>query len=204
MGSKISKDLWTLIDVLELAVDAKDHYTHCHQHSVAHLCQSLGQALKLTADEIECLFVCGKLHDVGKINIPSEIIQKPGKLTKREYEIVKDHALGGQAILANINFPWPVAKICSQHHERINGSGYPYGLNEKEILFEAKIVAIADVMHSIMLPRPYRKALGMDFALDELEKNSGILYDKNIAEECIKIFRERPQSISEEFFRNAF
>ena len=197
MKTDISPSLWRFINLLHDAVEGKDEYTVAHQISVSSLAKAIGRSMSLTQNEIDCLDTCGLLHDVGKVVVPDEILLKPGKLTKDEYTVIKEHANAGREMLDFISFPWDVAEICGQHHERLNGSGYPNGLSSDSILFEAKIIAVADVVHSMMLPRPYRDGLGEELALNEIEKNASELYDKEVVEHCLKIFREgliNPQS----------
>jgi HD-GYP domain-containing protein (c-di-GMP phosphodiesterase class II) len=128
------------------------------------------------------------IHDLGKIQIPAEILSKPGKLTDNEFNLIKTHPQVGYDILKGIEFPWPIAQIVLQHHERVNGSGYPQGLSGEDILLEARILAVADVVEAMASHRPYRPALGTDKALEEIEKNKGKLYDSEVADACIRLF----------------
>ena len=134
--------------------------------------------------------IASLIHDVGKMDIPSEILSKPGKLTEEEFNLIKSHPKIGYDILKLIDFPWPVAEIVLQHHENINGSGYPGGLKDEEILLEAKIICVADVVEAMSSHRPYRPALGIDKALRQISKNKGILYDPKVVEACIKTFKK--------------
>jgi HD-GYP domain-containing protein (c-di-GMP phosphodiesterase class II) len=134
--------------------------------------------------------MAGDLHDIGKIYVPAEILSKPGKLSEAEYNIIKTHSRVGYDILKPIEFPWPIADIVLQHHERINGSGYPAGLQGKDILLEAKILAVADVIEAMATHRPYRPALRIEDALDEISENKGKLYDPKVVEACLEIFEE--------------
>jgi HD-GYP domain-containing protein (c-di-GMP phosphodiesterase class II) len=133
----------------------------------------------------------GCLHDIGKIIVPAEILSKPSKLTDYEFNMIKAHPEAGYSILKGIVFPWPVATAILQHHERIDGSGYPSGCKGDEIIIEAKIIAVSDVIESMASHRPYRAALGIDAALEEIQKNEGIIYDFEVAEVCLELFREK-------------
>jgi HD-GYP domain-containing protein (c-di-GMP phosphodiesterase class II) len=137
------------------------------------------------------------IHDIGKIKVPAEILSKPTKLSHLEFELLKSHAEVGYRILETIAFPYPVAKIVYQHHERINGSGYPQGLKGDEIFIEARILAIADVVEAMASHRPYRPALGIDAALEEIEKNRGTLYDEAVVDTCLRLFREKGYRFAE-------
>jgi HD-GYP domain-containing protein (c-di-GMP phosphodiesterase class II) len=140
---------------------------------------------------VDGIRLAGVVHDVGKIAIPSEILSKPGSLTELEYNLVKKHPEVGYDILKNIDFPWPIADIVIQHHERINGSGYPKGLTGDKMLLEAKILAIADVLEAMASHRPYRAAVGIDKAMEELNTKKGILYDEEIAVLCLDLFQKK-------------
>ncbi|MFN3699611.1 MAG: HD-GYP domain-containing protein, partial [Dictyoglomus sp.] len=146
--------------------------------------------LRLSSDEIESIKIGALLHDIGKIAIPGEILNKPGKLNNIEMEIVKTHPLIGYDMLKNIDFASEVLRIVLQHHERLDGSGYPEGLKNGEIDFLARIVAVADVVEAMISHRPYRPPLGVEKALEEIEKNKGIKYDEDVVDACIKLFRE--------------
>lgn len=144
----------------------------------------IGNALRLTSDQIEGIRLAGVIHDLGKIHIPSEILSKPGMISAPEFALIKTHPQVGYDILKTIEFPWPIAQIVYQHHERLDGSGYPLGITGDEMLIEAKIVSIADVVEAMISHRPYRPALGIETALDEIMNNSGILYDADVVEAC--------------------
>jgi HD-GYP domain-containing protein (c-di-GMP phosphodiesterase class II) len=145
----------------------------------------------LSADQRDFIRTASAIHDIGKISIPSEILSKPTRLTALEFNLIKTHAQSGYDILKDIEFPWPVADVVLQHHERIDGSGYPQGLKGDDIPLEARIIAVADVVEAIASHRPYRPALGIEAALEEIEKNKGILYDNTIADACLRLFREK-------------
>jgi HD-GYP domain-containing protein (c-di-GMP phosphodiesterase class II) len=140
---------------------------------------------------VEAIQMAADIHDVGKIYIPAEILSKPGQLTEIEYSIIKTHPQVGYDILKSIEFPWPLAEIVYQHHERLNGTGYPNGLSGENILLEARIMCVADVVEAMSSHRPYRPARGIDKALDEILKNRGILYDSRVVDICIKLFKEK-------------
>jgi HD-GYP domain-containing protein (c-di-GMP phosphodiesterase class II) len=133
----------------------------------------------------------GQVNDLGKISVPAEILSKPTKLTALEFSLIKTHAQSGYDILKDIDFPWPIARMILEHHERMNGSGYPNGLIAEETLVYSRILAVADVVESMASHRPYRPALGIEAALDEIEKNRGTLYDNTVADACLRLFREK-------------
>ncbi|PKN85322.1 MAG: hypothetical protein CVU51_09015, partial [Deltaproteobacteria bacterium HGW-Deltaproteobacteria-1] len=142
-------------------------------------------------DKIEGIRMAGAIHDIGKLAIPSEILAKPTKLTNIEFSLIKEHSRSGYEMLKNVESPWPLAQIVYQHHERINGSGYPRNLKGDEIIIEARIMAVADVVEAMASHRPYRPGLGLEVALEEIEKNKGITYDNTVADACLRLFRER-------------
>ncbi|HRS98280.1 MAG TPA: HD domain-containing phosphohydrolase, partial [Smithella sp.] len=140
--------------------------------------------------------MAGIIHDIGKLSIPAEILSKPSKLTKLEYSLIKIHPQSGHEMLKNVASPWPLAKIVQQHHERMDGSGYPHNLKEDEILIEARILAVADVVEAMASHRPYRASLGIEAAIEELQKNKGILYDEVVVDACLKLLLEKGYSLS--------
>jgi HD-GYP domain-containing protein (c-di-GMP phosphodiesterase class II) len=146
----------------------------------------------LPEERVEGLRMAGLIHDIGKISVPAEILSKPAQLTELEYAMVKAHSQAGYDILnGTIDFPWPVAQIVFQHHERIDGSGYPRGLPGKEIILEARILGVADVVEAMASHRPYRSARGIDKALEEISQNRGVLYDPEVVDTCLKLFAEK-------------
>jgi HD-GYP domain-containing protein (c-di-GMP phosphodiesterase class II) len=157
---------------------------------VAEIAVAIGAELGFDARRLQGLRIAGSLHDVGKMSIPSEILSKPGKLTAVEYLMVKGHPQASYEILKNVEFPWPVAQVALQHHERMDGSGYPQGLKGEEILFEARIMSVADVVVAMSSHRPYRAGLGIDKALAEIERGRGSAYDPVVVDACLKLFRE--------------
>lgn len=171
--------------------EMRDAYTAGHAHRVAQVAAAIGREMGLPENTIEGLRVGGQLHDVGKITVPAEILAKPGRLTQAEYALIREHPRAGFDILKGVDFPWPVAQIALQHQERIDGSGYPQGLKGEEILLEARIMAVADVVESMASHRPYRPALGIEKALAEIEAGAGTLYDSAAAAACLRLIREK-------------
>lgn len=174
------------IKTLSKLTEARDPYTAGHQERVTQLSVEMAKVLGLKEDRVNCVRIAGLMHDIGKISIPAEILTKPSKLTDKEFALIKDHSEVGYNIIKNIPFtdmlPCDVAEIVHQHHERIDGSGYPQGLKNGDILFSSKIIAISDVIESMSTHRPYRAALGLDIALDEINKNRERLYDAECAD----------------------
>ncbi len=168
----------------------RDPYTAGHQQRVAKLAVAIARELHLPEQQIEGLYLAGIVHDVGKINVPAEILNKPGKLSRLQYQLIQAHAEAGYDIIKGVDFPWPIAEIVRQHHERLDGSGYPHGLAGEAILPEAKILAVADVVESMMSHRPYRASLGIEAALAEIEADEGRLFDAAAVEACTALFRE--------------
>jgi putative nucleotidyltransferase with HDIG domain len=181
----------TTIQVLSTASEARDPYTAGHQKRVADLARVIATEIGLAQEKIEGIRMAGIIHDIGKLSIPAEILSKPTKLTEIEFSLIKEHAQSGYDMLKNVESPWPLAQIVYQHHERMNGSGYPRNLKGDDILMEARIMAVADVVEAMASHRPYRPTLGIEAALEEIEKNKGILYDDTVADACLKLFREK-------------
>jgi PAS domain S-box-containing protein len=186
---KLESTLEGTIQAIRSMVDTRDRYTAGHQQRVTELACAIATAMGLKNDQVQGVHVAGLLHDVGKILLPTEILTKPGKLNDIEYAMVRTHPKAGYAILCSIEFPWPVAKAVLQHHERVNGAGYPDGVRGDDILLEARIIAVADVVEAMSSHRPYRPALGLDKALNEITQNSGVLYDARVADACLYVFR---------------
>ncbi len=176
-----------IIEAIGYTVEINDPYTAGHQQRVSSIACDIAKEIGLSDDQIEGVRIAGAMHDIGKISVSSEILTKPGKLTDQEFDIIKTHPQVGYDILKKIKFPWPIADIIYQHHERMDGSGYPRGMKGKEILIEARIVAVADVIEAMASKRPYRPALGIDEALAEISHNSSRLYDPRAAAACIKL-----------------
>lgn len=189
--SRIKKTLQATVQSIALLVETKDPYTAGHQQRVAQLAVAIAKEMGLTSDQQDFIYTASIIHDLGKVSVPSELLSKPTKLTEVEFNLIKTHSPSGYNILKDIDFPWPVADAVLQHHERMNGSGYPNHLQGDSILLEARILAIADVVEAISSHRPYRPSLGINFALDELSKNKGTLYDDNVVDACLKLFLEK-------------
>jgi PAS domain S-box-containing protein/putative nucleotidyltransferase with HDIG domain len=188
---KLQKTMEATINTISKIVETRDPYTAGHQLNVSKLTTVIAQEMKLSPDKIEGIRIASLVHDIGKISIPAEILSKPTKLNEIEYGLIKDHSQTGYDILKSIDFPWPVAEIVLQHHEKIDGSGYPQGLKGEKILLEAKIICVADVVEAMSSHRPYRPAKGIDKALEEISKNKGIFYDTEVVDTCLKLFKEK-------------
>ena len=178
------------VAALASTAEIRDPYTSGHQKNVTKLACSIAEYMGLSDDLIKGLRIAGLLHDIGKISVPAEILSKPGKITKDERNIIRNHCRVGYDILKGIEFQWPVAEIVLQHHERMDGSGYPLGLQGDEILLEARILAVADVIEAMSSHRPYRAALGLDEALEEIRKKRGILFDPVVVDACLDLASE--------------
>jgi putative nucleotidyltransferase with HDIG domain len=168
----------------------RDPYTAGHQERVAHLACAIAGKIGLSEERVEGLRVAGLLHDVGKVSVPAEILSKPMTLTPAEFDLIKAHPQTGYEILKGIDFSWPVAEIVLEHHERLDGSGYPRGLKGEAISLEAKILAVADIVEAMSSHRPYRAALGTDKALEAITKDKGTLYDPGVVDACVELFAE--------------
>ena len=186
---KTQKTLEGTINTLSSIVEIKDPYTGSHQKNVAKLCSAIAKELGMDKEKIGVLYTCALIHDIGKITIPASILSKPAELSDIEFSMIKAHSQIGHDILSKIDFGYPVADIILQHHERLDGSGYPKGLKGKNILFEARVLAVADTVEAMANHRPYRAALGQDKALEEITASSGTLFDSSVADACIKIFK---------------
>jgi PAS domain S-box-containing protein/putative nucleotidyltransferase with HDIG domain len=186
------------IQAMALTIEIRDPYTAGHQRRVSKLSCAIARELGMPETQIEGLRVAGDIHDIGKIYVPAEILSKPGQITAIEYGIIKTHPQVGYDILKTIKFPWPVAQIVLQHHERLDGSGYPLGLVGDQILKESRILTVADVVEAMSSHRPYRPARGIDEALDEIAKNKGLFYDSDVVDICIRLFRENQFQFTEE------
>ncbi|MGP8005048.1 MAG: PAS domain S-box protein [Smithella sp.] len=188
---KLKQAFGSTIQVMVSAVEMRDPYTAGHQLRVSNLACAIANEMGLPHDKIEGLRMAGFIHDIGKLSIPAEILSKPTKLTDLEFSLIKEHPRSGYEMLKDVESPWPLAQIVYQHHERINGSGYPRKLKGDEILIDARIMAVADVVEAMASHRPYRPTLGIEAALEEIEKNKGILYDNDVADACLRLFREK-------------
>ncbi|WP_371380092.1 HD domain-containing phosphohydrolase [Sporomusa aerivorans] len=189
-SEKLSLVLNQTVQAMATITEMRDIYTAGHQQRVSGLSLAIAREMNLPEDTIQAVEVAALLHDIGKISIPSEILTKPGKLSFHEFEIVKGHSETGFEILKSIDFPYPVAEIVRQHHERLDGSGYPRGLSGKEVLLEARILMVADVVEAISSHRPYRPALGIVKAITEINLLKGIQYDSDVVEACLKVFEK--------------
>ena len=179
-----------IIQAMAATIDLRDPYTAGHQKRTQILALAIGKKMNANKEQLEALKFAGMIFDIGKISIPSDLLSKPGKLSEPEFAVVKNHSQIGYEILKKIEFPWPIAKIVHQHHERLNGSGYPNRLKSDEILLEARILAVADVMEAMTSHRPYREAFSVKYALNELKKRKGILYDPKVVDVCIELFEK--------------
>ncbi len=184
------------VAALAAAAERRDPYTAGHQRRVAELADAIARELGLPEDRIHGLHLAGLVHDVGKLSIPSEILSKPGLLTPLELTLVRGHVTHSYEIVRGIEFPWPVAEIVHQHHERWDGSGYPRNLKGEKVLLEARILAVADVVEAMGSHRPYREALGLGQALAEIEGKRGQSYDPGVVDACLRLFREHGYTIS--------
>ena len=183
------------VDVATTLSELRDPYTAGHERRVGKIAAAIGAELGFDARRQEGLRVAGQLHDVGKINIPTEILSKPGKLSPIEFKLIQGHAQSSYEVLKDVKFPWPVAQVALQHHERLDGSGYPQGLKGEAILLEARILAVADVVEAMSSHRPYRAGLGIGAAMAEIQHGSGTRYDPTVAGACLKLFREKGYTI---------
>lgn len=185
------------IQVIASTVDMRDAYTAGHQRRVANICVRIATELGLSKDRIHGLHLAATIHDLGKIACPAEILSKPGRLSANEFNLIKEHTETGFNILKDVDFPWPIAQIVRQHHERIDGSGYPQGLTGDNILLEAKILSVADVVEAMASHRPYRPGLGIEAALNEITRLRGTAFDADVVDKCLRIFREQGYKIEE-------
>lgn len=187
---KLGQTLSQTIDAVAAMVEARDPYTAGHQRRVAALSCAIAGEMGFPAEKIFGLNLAATIHDLGKIHIPAEILSKPGILNKIEFELIKIHSQAGYDIIKDVEFPWPIAQMVLQHHERLDGSGYPQGLKGDQVLPEAKILAVADVVEAMSSHRPYRAGLGLEAALAEIAAHRGVLYDPAVVDSCIALFKE--------------
>ena len=185
------------IQAVATVVEMRDAYTAGHQRRVADLAVAIAHEMGLSEDQVHGIHLAGIVHDIGKIQIPAEILSKPARLSHLEYSFVKTHSQAGYDILKGISFPWPIAQAVFQHHERMDGSGYPLGVSGDEILLEARILCVADVVESMFSHRPYRPGLGIEAALDEIRKNRGILYDSEVVDAALRVFLNNKYQLPE-------
>jgi PAS domain S-box-containing protein/putative nucleotidyltransferase with HDIG domain len=189
--NKLLKTMEDTIYTIGKIAETRDPYTSGHQKNVSQIATFIAQEMKLPKDKIEGIRIASLVHDIGKISLPAEILNKPTKLSEIEFNLIKDHSQTGHDILKSIDFSYPIAQIILQHHERLNGSGYPNNLKDDKILLEAKIIGVVDVVEAMSSHRPYRPALGIDAALEEITQKKGILYDPEVVDACIKLFKEK-------------
>ncbi len=188
---KFRRAMEGIVQAMSVAVEMRDPYTAGHQERVAELAGAIAVAQGLDQETVYGLEMAGRIHDLGKITVPAEILAKPGRLSNLEYELIKNHVRAGYDILKKIEFPWPIARIILQHHERLDGSGYPAGLAGEAILPQARILAVADVFETIASHRPYRPSLGVHKALAELEAGRGVRYDPDVVGVCLELVRDK-------------
>ena len=188
--AKLVETLDGVIRIIAQIVETRDAYTAGHQQRVAELACAMAEKMGFSQDQVKGIHMAGIIHDLGKIAVPAEILSKPGRLNDLEFGLIKTHPVTGYDILKGVEFPWPIAEMVYQHHERMDGSGYPRGLKENEILLEARILSVADVVEAMASHRPYRAALGIEVALDEIYRNRGVCYDSQVVDVCLSIFRD--------------
>jgi HD-GYP domain-containing protein (c-di-GMP phosphodiesterase class II) len=182
--------LTSTVEVATIISEMRDPYTVGHERRVAEIAVAIGTALGFDADRLEGLQVAGHLHDIGKMTVPAEILTRPGKLRATEFQLIQEHPQAGYDVLKGVEFPWPVAQVALQHHERMDGTGYPVGLKGKSILLEARIIAVADVVEAMFSHRPYRPGLGIVRALAEIERGRGTAFDADVVDACLHLFRD--------------
>jgi PAS domain S-box-containing protein len=188
-AERLERTVVGTLDMIGRVIELRDPYTAGHESRVGELAAAIGAEMGLDEARQRGLRIAGAVHDVGKISVPSEILTRPGKLSQTEYQLVMQHAQSGFDILKAVDFPWPVAEVARQHHERLDGSGYPNGLKGDQIILEARIVAVADVVESMAAHRPYRPGLGIERALAEIEAHAGTHYDSDAVAACLRLFR---------------
>jgi len=193
----LEESLETTVGVMATVVELRDPYTAGHEREVARLAVAIATELGLDEDVVTGVRLAATVHDIGKIGVPTEILNLPRRLTPMEFALVKDHARLGAELLGGVPFPWPLATMVLEHHERCDGSGYPAGLVGDEISLGARIIAVADVVESMASSRPYRPGLGVDAALGEIEEHRGVLYDADVVDACLHLFREEHFTIDE-------
>ncbi len=187
---QLIRSLRQAIQAVALTVEKRDPYTSGHQRRTSVLATDIARTMGLDSDVVEGVRMGALIHDIGKIYVPSEILNRPGKLTEPEFKIIQTHPEVGYEIIANIELPWPVKEMIQQHHERLDGSGYPCGLKGGEVILEARILAVADVVEAMASHRPYRVSLGIDAALTEIRQQRGILYDLEVVDACLELFKD--------------
>jgi len=189
--ARLKRTMEGIIDAMAMMVELRNPFIAGHQHRVAQLASAIATEMGLPEDQIKTTHLAATIHDVGLINIPFEVLSKPYRLSGEELDYYKIHPKVGYSILKNIEFPWPIAQVVLQHHERMDGSGYPQCLSGNDILLEARIVGVADVVEAMSSQRPYRAAFNMDKVLEEISRNRGIFYEPAAVDACLKLFREK-------------
>jgi HD-GYP domain-containing protein (c-di-GMP phosphodiesterase class II) len=193
---QLRESLEATVAAIAATVEMRDPYTAGHERRVADIATAIAREMQLPSERIEGIHFGALIHDLGKIKVPAELLSKPTRLTKAEFELVKEHALAGYDILKGIRFPWPVAELALQHHERMDGTGYPNGLRGDEMLVESKILAVADVVEAMASHRPYRPALGIEAALAEISAHRGTWYDSEAVDACVRLIKEERFTLS--------
>lgn len=187
---ELRSTLMGTVSSLASVTEFKDPYTAGHQERVAAISRAIAEKIDLGQEEVGAVYIAGLLHDIGKISVPAGILSKPTKLKPAEMDLIREHAQAGFEIIRDVKFPWPVAEVVQQHHERLDGSGYPAGLKGDQVLDNAKIIAVADVVEAMMSHRPYRAALGKEMALEEISSKKGILYEPRVVDACIGLLSQ--------------
>lgn len=188
--SALSNAMQSIISLLATVVEARDPYTAGHQRRVGNLSAAIASKMKMDTTTVELIRICGYIHDIGKIGVPAEILSKPGKLSLLEMQLIKEHSIRGYEMLSGVNLPALIGDAIYQHHERCDGSGYPRGIQHKDILPEAHVIMVADVVEAMISHRPYRPELGLSAALKEIQNNAGVLYDPAVVAACVDLFLE--------------
>jgi PAS domain S-box-containing protein len=195
-AEKLEHALLQTIEAIAATVEVRDPYTAGHQRRVAMLASAIAHEMGLPEDKVRGLYLAATIHDLGKIHLPAEILSKPSSLSKIEYELIKTHSQTGYDIIKDVQFPWPISQVVLEHHERLDGSGYPRGLRGDQILPEARILSVSDVVEAMSSHRPYRPGLGTEAALGEIGKQRGVLYDPEVVDCCLALFRDRKFAFS--------
>jgi len=195
---KLNEIMEDIVSIITRVAEMRDPYLRGHHQRVSKLATAIAQEMKLAWDKIEGIKFAALVHDVGRFNWPTKIVNKEGQLAEEEHEFIKNHPKISYYILEKVNFPWHIAEIAYQHHEKLDGSGYPKGLKDGEILMEAKIIAVADVVEAMSSKRPYRPAYSIKEVLEEISKNKEILYDSQVVDACLRLFQEKHFQFNEE------
>jgi len=198
MTETVYRQLLEAAQAIAEIVETRDPCKAEHHRRVAGLAHAIGTEMNLKKDQSDGIRTAGLVHDIGKISVSADILNKPTRLTESEFELVKSHAQSGYEMLKDIAFPWPIARMVLEHHERINGSGYPNGKTGDQLLMESRILAVSDVVNGISYHRPYRPALGVDAALYDIRGNRGILYDPEVVDTCLRLINEKKYKMEED------